>query len=138
MSNKSSQFKNRNNKSTQVGNFLVSFEKGQLQSVKITSVSGNWNIRYRQDNPLFLWITDQMKSEEGRKILHLVFATYYAACNGVPDNIFFEDILKAYQNSIDRINEANLKSSDEENNQIINEERQKYNNLKSTDNDIRN
>ncbi|NDV68614.1 hypothetical protein [Dysgonomonas sp. 25] len=127
MSNKPSKLKSNKGKFTQIGNFLVSFEKGQFQSVKIMAASGNWNIRFREDNSLYQWILNQIKSEEGQKILQYVFAAYYAVCSGVPDNIFFEDILKAYQNSIDRISAANQELSENDDWQIINEEREKYN-----------
>lgn len=138
MSNKANQFKNKKGKAVQIGNFHVSFEKGQLQSVKIASAAGNWNIRFREDNPLFQWISNEIKSDEGKNILKLVFSAYYAVCNGVPDNIFLEDIIKAYKSSLDRITAVKETLSEEEDKQIINEEKEKHNLLKEVENDTQN
>lgn len=135
MSNKPNHFKK--DSFVQIGNFKVSFDEGQLQSVKITAVAGNWNIRFREDNALFHWISNEMKTGEGRKILHLVFAAYYMVCNGVPDNIFYGDILKAYQNSLDRM-AGRQELSKEEDDKILEEEKEKYNNLKTGKNDAQN
>lgn len=125
MSNKSSAFKQKKG-GIQIGNFLVSFGNGQLQSVKISAVSGNWNIRFREDHPLFLWISNQIKTEEGRKILNLVFAADYAVCNGIPDNIFLEEIIQSYNNSIKRLRKAQGQSADQDDKQIVEEERRNY------------
>ncbi|MDH6311131.1 hypothetical protein M2451_004000 [Dysgonomonas sp. PFB1-18] len=138
MSNKSSQFKNKNGNATQIGNYLVSFEKGRFRSVKIAAVSGNWNIRYREDNPLFTFIYDLIKTEEGRNYLHVSIAAYYMVTNGVPDSEFFEDIYNARQRSFDRINKANGIVSEEEDDKILNEEKEKYKTLNNNTNDAKN
>ncbi|PXV66853.1 hypothetical protein CLV62_104114 [Dysgonomonas alginatilytica] len=127
MSNKPNNFKSKNDKSTQIGNFIIKFEKGQkLRSVKITTVNGNWSISFREDNPLFIWISNEIKTEEGQNILHLEFAAYYAVCNGVPDSIFIEEIIQAYKSSVDRIMQAQKSISEEADQAIIMEEKEKY------------
>lgn len=119
--NKSNKIKGR-----QVGNFLVSFDTGNLRSIKITAISGNWNIRFREDNALYTWIGNEMKTEEGREILKVLFAMYYACCNGVPDMIFIEQVFKAYNDSIERLKNSSGSISDEEDKVILDEERKKY------------
>lgn len=120
----------KKNKSDRIGNFLISFDAGTLKAVKITSLAGNWNIRFREDNTLFSWIKNQMESDEGRKVLHLVFSSYYAATNAVPDKEFLEDIVNAYSRSIDRLKVNSQMISDEDNLKIIAEEKEKHINKK--------
>lgn len=130
MSNKPNSLKSKNDKSISVGNFIIKFEKGQkFRTVKIASVNGNWNISFREDNPLFLWISNEIKTEEGRNILHMVFAAYYAVCNGVPDSIFIEEIIQSYKSSVDRIVQAQKSLSEEADQAIIKEEKEKYQSL---------
>lgn len=127
MGNKPNNLKSKNDKSTQIGNFIIKFEKGQmLRCVKITSVNGNWSISFREDNPLFLWISNEIKTEEGRNILHIEFAAYYAVCNGVPDSIFIEEIIQSYKSSVNRIVQAQKTLSEEADQAIIKEEKEKY------------
>lgn len=138
MSNKPGNLKKPKNEFVHIGNFHVSFPKSQFRYVKIAVLSGHWSITFREDNPLFGWVSNEIKTPDGRNILHIVFAAYYAVCNGVPDNIFFEDILKVYQNSIERMTVAKQELSENEDKQIIEDENEKYNTLKNVGNDTRN
>lgn len=131
MNTKSKNNKSNKKKGTRIGNFIVDFDKGNFNSVKISAVSGNWNVRYREDNVLYSWIKGEITSEEGRSILHMVFATWYAACNTIPDEISIPEILKAYYDSIERTINNTEPLSDEEHNKILEEEKQNYNNLKN-------
>ena len=128
MQTKGKQFKP---KGTQVGNFIVSFEKGNFESVKITSVAGNWNIRFREDNALYNFIKRETKTKEGINLLEYLFSTWYMATNGVPDLQFIQDIIKAYNNSIERIMKISNQLSDEEHDKILEEEKENYNNTKN-------
>jgi len=138
MSNKPKRFKEKKDKVIQIGNYLVSFEKGQFRSVKITSVAGNWNVRYREDNPLFTYIVKEMESKEGQERLHLQFASYYMVCNAVPDDIFLKELITNYNASIDRVIASNQKPTNAEDAKIIEEEKEKYNLFKNSTNDTRN
>ena len=113
-------------KGIQIGNFLITKEQGTLSAIKITSVAGNWNIRFREDNYLFTWIKNMLNTEENKEILHLAITCWFAATSGVPDSTFLEDVLTAYTRSVDRMNENVKKLSDEADKEIIKEEKDKY------------
>lgn len=118
--------KSKKKKGIQVGNYIVTLENGEMAAIKITAVSGNWNIRYREDNPLYLWLKNNLKTEEGKNILHIVFATFFAACNAVPDREFVEDVIGAFNRSVERAKPDQPELSDAEDRQIIEEERNKF------------
>lgn len=113
-------------KGMQIGNFIVTTETGDLNSVKVTATSGNWNIRYRQDNIVYAWIVEGLKSEEGKETLHLAFSCWFAACCGVPDAEFLKDVVDAYTRSADRMRESVKKLSDNADNEIIKEEKENF------------
>lgn len=113
-------------KEIQIGNFLVSFDKGEFNAIKITAVAGHWNIRFREDNPLYGFISTELKSTEGKKILNMLFAMYYATCNAIPDAPLVQDILMAYQRSVERTQERIGSMSDKEHDEILEEEKLIY------------
>lgn len=126
MKTKQTSHKSNKPKGTQIGNFLVSFDKGEFNAIKITAVAGHWNIRFREDNPLYGFISTELKSTEGKKILNMLFAMYYATCNAIPDATLVQDILIAYQRSVERMQEKIGSLSDKEHDEILEEEKSIY------------
>lgn len=126
---KTSQTNRKSNKpkGTQIGNFIVSFDKGEFRAVKITAVSGHWNIRFREDNPLYSFISTEPNTKEGRDILNMVFLMYYAISNAILEAMLIEDIFIAYKLSIERMQECIGKLSDKEHDDILEEEKLIYN-----------
>lgn len=120
----------RKRKAVQIGNFFISQKKGVFRSTKISSAAGNWSIIFLQDHPLYRWINNQLNTEEGQKILNLVFSSYYAICSGVPDKEFLEDIINAYTRSVERLKESQETLSEEDDKKIIDDEKTKYTAIK--------
>ncbi|PXV62361.1 hypothetical protein CLV62_12049 [Dysgonomonas alginatilytica] len=119
-------------KGIQIGNFIVTFDTGNLKAVKITSVAENWNVRYREDNILYAWILNELKTEEGREVLHLAFACWFAASNGIPDDTFLEDVVQAYTRSIERMKEGVKRLSEEEDQELLDKMKSDFGSPKPT------
>lgn len=123
MSNKPSSLKE---KEIQLGNFIVSREgTGELKFIKVRSTSNTWNMKWRSDCEFYKLMEDMIKPEK-HAYLHNYIACCYAMSNGIKDNIFLEGFADLWQKQNERYLSVKEKISDEEDQKIINEEKEKY------------
>lgn len=124
MSNKPSTLKKSSE--TQIGNFIVSKFGDDLKTIKVRSVAGNWSVQWRSDSEFYALIEDMLKQEG-----HMYFTNFITVCflasNGVKDNQFFNEFAKSYQEMSERFNNQEKEVSDEDDQRIIEEQREKYN-----------
>lgn len=130
MSNKPKKLKAKNE--TQIGNFIVSRYGEDLKIIKVRSVAGNWAIQWRSDSEFYHLVEDMLK-QEGQIYFQNFIAVAYIASNGVKDNQFFNDFAIIWEDQNNRFNEVNVPLTEEEDQKIINEEREKYNDAHNTD-----
>lgn len=124
MGNKPSKFKKSDKR---IGNFIVSKYGNELQYIKISTSAGHWSETFRSDNEFYKILDDLLKvtDEHSDKYLHSLIVTHMIVCNGLKDWSFMEDVLDANKRMIERIKQAK-EISEEENQKIINEEKEKY------------
>lgn len=128
MSNKPSKLKS--SKDIQIGNFIVSKYGTELQYIKVKTTSGNWSETYRSDSDYYKLLDEALndKGEQMNKYLHALFATHYIVCYGMKDYQFMQDVIDANKRMVDRLNPNTNEVTPEEDQQIINEEKEKYEN----------
>lgn len=124
MSNKPKNFKKNNE--TQIGNFLVSKFGDDIKTIKVKSVTGNWSIQWRSDSEFYALIESMLK-QEGQVYFQNFIISCFAMSNGVKDNQFLNDFAKIWQEQNERFRSQESVVSEEENQVIINEEKEKYN-----------
>ena len=108
-----------------IGEFLVSRDKGNpFDRLKIETTSGNWNVKFRQDQEVFNTLVELSKDEEMSSYLETWIRMQYLVCMTAPDLDFMQDFFKAYTSLIERRQAAPV--SDEEDAKILEEERRKY------------
>lgn len=123
MSNKPNPLKQ---KDFQIGNFIVSKEgTGEIKFIKIKNTSNSWNMKWRSDSEFYQLVEDMIKPE-AHAYFHNFIASCYAMSNGIKDNIFLEGFAKLWQEQNERYLAMNANVSEDEEQQIINEEKEKY------------
>lgn len=124
MSNKPSKLKKTDRR---IGNFIISKYGNDLKYIKISAAAGHWSETYRSDNEFYRLLDEVLKSidENSEKYLHSLFISHMLVCNGGKDWQFMQDILDANQRMVERLNPV-IEISEEENKQIINEEKEKH------------
>lgn len=128
MSNKPSKLKS--SKDIQIGNFIISKYGTELQYIKVKTTSGNWSETYRSDTDQFKLLDEALndKEEHVEKYLHTLFTIHYIVCYGFKDYQFMQDVIEANQRFSERSNKDAKVITPEEDQQIINEEKEKYEN----------
>lgn len=124
MGNKPSKFKKSDKR---IGNFIVSRYGNELQYIKVSTSAGHWSETFRSDNEFYTRLDNALKAtdENSEQYLHSLFITHMICCNGSKDWQFIEDVYKAHKAMVDRLNPT-AEISEEENQKIINEEKEKY------------
>ncbi len=125
MGNKPSKFKKTDKR---IGNFIISKYGNELQYIKVSTSAGHWSETFRSDNEFYKLLEDVLKStdENSEKYLHSLFISHMLVCNGGKDWQFMQDILDANKRMVERLNPT-AEISEDENQQIINEEKEKHN-----------
>lgn len=110
-----------------IGNFIISKYGNELQYIKVSAAAGHWSETFRSDNEFYRQLDEAFKStdENVEKYLHLLFSVHLLTCNGQKDWDFMSDIIEAQKRMIER-HKTTPEISEEENQQIINEEKEKY------------
>ena len=110
-----------------IGNFIISKYGNELQYIKISAAAGHWSETFRSDNEFYKLLEDVLKStdENSEKYLHSLFITHMIVCNGGKDWQFMQDVLDANKRMVERFNPT-AEMSEGENQQIINEEKEKH------------
>lgn len=110
-----------------IGNFIISKYGNELQYIKLSASAGHWSETFRSDNEFYKQLDEVLKAtdENSEKYLHSLFISHMIVCNGGKDWQFIEDVYKAHKSMIERLNPT-TEISEEENQQIINEEKEKY------------
>lgn len=110
-----------------IGNFIISKYGNELQYIKVSTSAGHWSETFRSDNEFYRQLEEVLKSsdENSEKYLHSLFITHMIVCNGGKDWQFMQDVLDANKRMIERLNPI-TEIPEEENQQIINEEKEKY------------
>lgn len=110
-----------------IGNFIISKYGNELQYIKVSAAAGHWSETFRSDNEFYKQLDEVLKQtdENSEKYLHSLFITHMIVCNGGKDWQFMQDVLDANKRMIERLNPS-TEISEEENQQIINEEKEKY------------
>lgn len=110
-----------------IGNFIISKYGNELQYIKVSAAAGHWSETFRSDNEFYRQLEEVLKQtdENSEKYLHSLFITHMIVCNGGKDWQFMQDVLDANKRMIERLNPT-TEISEEENQQIINEEKEKY------------
>ncbi|MFT3994805.1 MAG: hypothetical protein QM660_10885 [Dysgonomonas sp.] len=126
MGNKPSKLKKTDKR---IGNFIISKYGNELQYIKVSKAAGNWSETFRSDNEFYRQLDEMLKAtdEQSEKYLHSLFITHMIVCNGGKDWQFMQDVLDANKRMVERLN-PNTETSEEENQQIINEEKEKHEN----------
>lgn len=126
MSNKPSKMKKI--KSWQFGNFIISIQGKTLQTLQVKTTAGHWSETFRSDTDFFRLIEECLNNldDNTRKYLHNLFSMHYLTSFGIKDNQFISDVTTAYTEMVDRMKEER-EVSDEENQNIINQEKEKHN-----------
>lgn len=120
MSNKPNSLKQ---KDFQIGNFIISKEgTGEIKFIKVRSNS--WNMKWRSDSEFYQLVEDMIKPE-AHAYFHNFIASCYAMSNGIKDNIFLEGFARLWQEQNERYLAVKPTISEVENQQIINEEKEK-------------
>lgn len=124
MGNKPSKFKKSGKR---IGNFIISKYGSELQYIKVSTAAGHWSETFRSDNEFYKLLEEVLKTtdENSEKYLHSLFITHMIVCNGGKDWQFMQDVLDANKSMIQRLNPT-AEISEEENQQIINEEKEKH------------
>lgn len=124
MSNKPSKLKRTDRR---IGNFIISKYGNDLTYIKVSASAGHWSETFRNDNQFYKLLDDVLKStdENSEKYLHSLFITHMIVCNGGKDWEFMQDVLDANKRMIERMNPT-TEISEEDNQKIINEEKEKY------------
>lgn len=107
------------------GNFEIIEEKGiEHDYLKIRATSGIWEMRFRDDNEMFMRMK-QIMAEPGLEVhLRACIQMSYIVCNTVPDLQFLDELNNAYVGMIKRY--ENPPFSDEEDSKILDEMRRTY------------
>ena len=110
-----------------IGNFIISKYGNELQYIKVSAAAGHWSETYRSDNEFYKLLDEVLKAtdENSEKYLHSLFISHMIVCNGGKDWPFMQDVLDANKRMIERLNPT-AEISEEENQKIINEEKEKY------------
>lgn len=126
MGNKPSTFKKSDKR---IGNFIMSKYGSELQYIKVRASSGHWSETYRSDNEFYKLLDEYLKSQDKdvEKYLHTLFIAHMIVCNGAKDWQFMEDIYKAHNAMANRLSPPK-EINEEENQRIIQEEKEKYEN----------
>lgn len=124
MSNKPSKLKKTD---IRIGNFIISKYGNDLKYIKVSAAAGHWSETYRSDNEFYRLLDEVLKStdENSEKYLHSLFISHMLVCNGGKDWQFMQDILEANKHMMERLNSI-MEISEEDNQKIINEEKEKY------------
>lgn len=117
------------NKGIQIGNFVVTKEGSTMEFIKVASVSNNWSMKFREDNPQFKFIQMCANDSSKHDFLEAMIKLNYCMNNAVMDMEFMNEFLVAYKGLNER-NEAKQMTlsaiSDEEDQAIIEEQRRIY------------
>ena len=89
----------------QINNYVIyheELETGYKQFI-IKSVSGSWELRYRNDNSQYQLIEAFVYDDEKDVVLENVIAAWFIATNAIVDEDFFVDIMNATGSMMGRL-----------------------------------
>lgn len=116
-------------KGIQIGNFVVTKYGSTMEYIKVASVSNNWSMTFREDNPQFKFVQMLANDKAKHEFLTAMITLNYCMNNAVMDMTFMNEFLVAYKGLNER-NEAKRLSlggvSDEEDKAVIEEQRRIY------------
>ncbi|MEG1684566.1 MAG: hypothetical protein RR319_01275 [Bacteroides sp.] len=118
------------NKGVQIGNFVVTKYGSTMEYIKVSSISNNWSMAFREDNPQFKFIQILANENDKHEYLEAFIKLNYCMNNAVMDMEFMNEFLSSYKGLNER-NEAKRLASqngitDEEDKAIIEEQRRIY------------
>lgn len=108
-----------------IGGFeVVKTNENNLDYVVVSSISGDWGVKYREDTLAF-HMFDGTESDEDWDALHVIM------CNSFWVSTIFDaklqhDVVKASERLMKRLQKNAPVVSDEENEEILNEEKLKH------------
>lgn len=107
-----------------IGNFSLTKEEGNGHEwISIKAISGFWTLRFRDDNSMFHFIIDMVEDKSFHDYLEAYIKMCYVICNTTPDLDFMGEFFKSYSDYQERVNAKVEKISDEEDAEILEEER---------------
>lgn len=80
-----------------LGGFKVKLESDEdYEYVLIESISGNWSMDFRSDNPKYGLLVEMINDEDFHEALKGQIVVWYHFANCMPDAEFMEDFINAY------------------------------------------
>lgn len=113
----------------QIGNYLVTREGlGEMKYLKVQAVSGIWNTKWRSDNEFYHFVEPLINDPDRKAYLESFFTICYLMCNGFKDLEFMQGFKTIFLAQVERIGKivGNNPLSDEEDREIIDEEKKAY------------
>lgn len=90
----------------QINNFVVyheELENGYKQFI-IKSVSGSWELKFRNDNSQYHLIEAFIYDDEKDAVIENAFSVWFITTNAILDEDFFEDVMEATNSLMERLN----------------------------------
>lgn len=109
---------------TQIGNMVIlKYKKGDLPFIKVSTVSGDFSVEYGAGSVMFMLLDNAPIEDKVDNLPMLIIRNTQYVANCI-DAELQVDVLKAVGNALDRADANPI--SDEEDAQIIEEERKMY------------
>lgn len=109
---------------TQIGNMIIlKYKKGDLPFIKVSTVSGDFSVEYGAGSVMFMLLDNAPIEDKVDNLPMLIIRNTQYVANCI-DAELQVDVLKAVGNALDRADANPI--SDEEDAQIIEEERKMY------------
>lgn len=109
---------------TQIGNMVIlKYKKGDLPFIKVSTVSGDFSVEYGAGSVMFMLLDNAPIEDKVDNLPMLIIRNTQYVANCI-DAELQVDVLKAAGNALDRADANPI--SDEEDAQIIEEERKMY------------
>lgn len=89
----------------QINNYVIyheELETGYKQFI-IKAVSGNWELKFRNDNSQYQLIEAFVYDDEKDAVLENALAAWFITTNAILDEDFFVDIMNATQSLMERL-----------------------------------
>ena len=108
-------------KKIQIHNFVVlKYKIDKTSFIKVSTVSGDWSVSYREDNIMYL--TLDMADESQYEGIYNVMVGMYGACNTV-DQEFTKELFGALHRFYERLKSKQPAVSEEENAKVLKDEK---------------
>ena len=108
-------------KKIQIHNFVVlKYKIDKTSFIKVSTVSGDWSVSYREDNIMYL--TLDMAEESQYEGIYNVMVGMYGACNTV-DQEFTKELFGALHRFYERLKSKQPAVSEEENAKVLKDEK---------------